>query len=321
MNLLVTGATGFIGSNIVEALLAADHRVIAFSNTVPPASQRDWFKSQGNAAFICGDVRDAARLEAAIREYDVEVLVHAAVITAGAERERRDGPLIVDVNLVGAACAAMSAATTGLARFVLVGSAGAFSVQDYPAGTIVDETAPYRVETLYAVGKSAAETITRRICRLHNVPFVVGRVATAFGPWERDTGFRDTLSPIWQLTRLARSGEMARLVDKTSNWHYGRDAGTALARLATGDPCLEHYNLGPAFAWPLSAWCERLAGRYPAFRWSIASEPNIALYGDGDGGLLSWTRYEAEFGPTAQYDIDRAFADYMDWLDGLEKTV
>ncbi|MDW6026552.1 NAD(P)-dependent oxidoreductase [Mesorhizobium sp. BAC0120] len=318
MTYLVTGATGFIGTNIVEQLVGMGEKVVALSN-VAPSRRQERLAEQGDLAYVRGDVRDQAALESVIERHGVQRMIHAAVITSNAERERKNGPLIVDVNLVGAAAAATAAANKGLERFVLVGSAGVFSAHDLPDGMLVEETQPQRVDTLYGIGKSAAEVIVSRICSLNGLPYVIGRVATAFGPWEHDSGYRDTLSPIYQLTGKARSGETAVLLrDKKSNWHYGRDAAAALITLArnAGEPRFRDYNLGPQSVWPLSQWCIRLADRFPGFRFEIGEPGNIELYGANDGGVLSGSRFADEFGPPARFGVDAAFSDFIEWLEG-----
>lgn len=320
MTYLVTGATGFIGTNIIEQLATTTSAaIVALSNTQPTARQVLLAKrAGGELKFVQGDVRDQARLEQVMKDNNVTQVIHAAAVTSNAERERTAAPFVVDVNLVGAAAVASASANRRVQRLVLVGSAGVFSTHYMPDGAVATEEQPHQVDTLYGVGKSAAETIVRRIAKLNDLDVVIGRIATAFGPWEHDTGYRDTLSPIYQLTKIARSGGVARLArDKKSNWHYSRDAAGALLRLAdTPEAKFADYNLGPGWAWPLSAWCERLASCHADFRYEIGAAPNVELYGDNDGGLLSGARYLDEFGPTAHYDIDLAFADFMSWLEG-----
>lgn len=317
MSYLVTGATGFIGTNIVEQLIELGETVVALSN-VPPSDRQKQLLDAGQAIFVEGDIRDQSGLEEVLDKYSVRRMIHAAVITSNADRERQNGPLIVDVNLVGAATAATAAANRGLERFVLVGSAGVYSTHNLPDGMMVEETQPHQVDTLYGVGKSAAEIIVQRICSLNNLPYVIGRVATAYGPWEHDSGYRDTLSPLYQLVKKARAGDAAVLAaDKRNNWHYGRDAASALIKLARTDaePQFRDYNLGPESVWPLSAWCERLADRFPGFRYHLGGEGNIELYGVNEGGILSGRRFTGEFGPTAKFDLDHAFDDFMAWLE------
>lgn len=318
MSYLVTGATGFIGTNIVEQLVGMGESVVALSN-VAPSPRQERLADDGNLVYIRGDVRDQAGLETVIEGHGVRRMIHAAVITSNAERERNNGPLIVDVNLVGAAAAATAAANKDLERLVLVGSAGVFSAHDLPDGMLVEETQPQHVNTLYGIGKSAAEAIVSRICSLNGLPYVIGRVATAFGPWEHDSGYRDTLSPIYQLTRKARAGETAVLLrDKKSNWHYGRDAAAALIALAraSSEPRFRDYNLGPESVWPLSEWCIRLAERFPRFSFEIGEPGNVEFYGANDGGVLSGSRFADEFGLPARFNVDAAFSDFMDWLEG-----
>jgi len=317
MTFLVTGATGFIGTNIVEQLAGDGERVIALSNVAPNSAQRKMANTaRGQISFVQGDVRDQKGLEEMMTREKVTRVIHAAVITSSAEREKSHGPLIVDVNLVGAASAATAAANSGVERFVLVGSAGAFSAHNLPDGQLVEESQPHSVDTLYGIGKSAAEVIVRRICGLNGLSHVTGRVATAFGPWEHDSGYRDTLSPIYQLMKIAQTGGQAVLSrNKQSNWHYGRDAAAALITLSRADkPQSLDYNLGPQWTWSLGDWCDRLAEAYPSFRYDFGGETNVELYGDKDGGVLSWQRFSAEFGPTAKYDIDSAFSDFQRWI-------
>jgi nucleoside-diphosphate-sugar epimerase len=318
MTYLVTGATGFIGTNIVEHLVGEGERVVALSNVAPSARQKQMAaKARGEVIFALGDVRDQTGLEEIIERHGVERLIHAAVITSNAEREKTGASLIVDVNLVGVAAAATAAANKRLRRFVLVGSVGVFSAYNLPDGMVIEESQPQRAETLYGISKSAAELIVRRICSLNGLPYVIGRVATAFGPWEHDSGYRDTLSPIHQITRIARADETAILRrDRKSNWHYGRDAAAALVTLAQAESLrYSDYNLGPQWVWPLGEWCARLAQRFPNFRYEIGGEGNVELYSSNDGGFLSGARFMEEFGPSARFDLDAAFADFMSWLD------
>ncbi|MAN76991.1 MAG: hypothetical protein CML24_07310 [Rhizobiales bacterium] len=315
MSYLVTGATGFIGTNIVEQLGGEGEQVLALSNVAPTQRQEE-LANRSNVRFALGDVRDQELLEAVIRQHQIRRIIHAAAITSNAEREKIAGPQIVDVNLKGAAVVATAAASCNVEKLTLVSSAGVFATHNLPDGQLVVESQPHQVDTLYSVGKSAAETIVARICSLNDLPYVIGRVATAFGPWEHDTGYRDTLSPIYQLTGKAISGKTALLErDKQSNWHYSRDAASALITLTRNSPNYQDYNLGPQRAWPLSTWCALLKEKYPAFSYDFAAEGNIELYGVDDGGLLSGSRYADEFGPTAQFDPEAAFNDFLRWIN------
>jgi UDP-glucuronate 4-epimerase len=143
-----------------------------------------------------------------------------------------------------------------------------------------------------------------------------------FGPYEHDTGVRDTMSQIYQVTQLARAGRAVRF-DRpcVKNWNYARDSAADLDVLLTAQT-LPHrvYNLGAPQAWSLADWCARLADRLGEFHFSVGPEAQddaaaIDLWGPRDGGLLSWQRFEADFERPPPLGMDAAFDDYMRFLD------
>ena len=319
MTYFVTGATGFIGSNLIEHLCGRGETVVGFDPGEVSAHQRRVFGAlPGRLVQVRGDVRDLPLLRETMATHAVTRVIHAAAITSGPERETADGPTVVDVNLVGTANVAQAAGETGVERFVLAGSLGVYFVPGYPDGTVVDELFPHRPGTLYTISKSVAEAVARRICALHRVSFVIGRIGTAYGPWERQTGYRDTMSPVFEATEMAVRGKPAVFkFDRPSNWHYGRDAAEALVTLAdAAAPKHEDYNLGPDEVWAMTDWCARLSERFPGFRYAVGTPATVEVYDEREGGRISGARFAAEFGPTARFGIDAAFDDYMRWLSG-----
>ncbi|MDH2091612.1 NAD(P)-dependent oxidoreductase [Rhizobium pusense] len=316
MNFLVTGATGFIGTSIVEQLLRSGHRVVAFSNqAMSPFVAEQLGRLDGELVNVEGDVRDQAAIRDELLRHKVSHVLHGAVVTSDSHREQHHGSMIIDINLAGTASVVTAAGEVGVEKFVYLGSAGVYSEELQPDGMILTEDVPHQVSTLYGISKSAAEGIVARVATLWNLPYAIGRIGTAFGPWEHQTGFRDTMSPIYQLTRMAHCGERAIIpFDKNKNWHYSRDAAAALITLATERTSKSVYNLGPEECWPLSAWAKLLRVKFPVFDFSISQPGNVEVYGEVDGGRLSWQLFDGEFGPTARHGLHVAFNDYMAWL-------
>jgi FlaA1/EpsC-like NDP-sugar epimerase len=101
MKILVTGASGFVGVNLVAALLSRGHEVLAFSaDAIPVAAVAGWRSVPGNLTEATGDVCDSASLERLMREHAIEAVWHGAAITAGPEREKREPRRILEVNLL-----------------------------------------------------------------------------------------------------------------------------------------------------------------------------------------------------------------------------
>jgi UDP-glucuronate 4-epimerase len=327
MSTLVTGASGFVGLHLLELMLARGEHVVGLSAAPIPAPVAASFAAlPGTLVEQVGDVRDGALLAGLMAEHGVGQVAHLAAITASAGREIAAADTILDVNLVGLATVIKACADTGVRRFLYASSIAVFGGVSAD-GSLIEEDAPHVPATLYAITKSAGEAVTARLCRLHGLDFIIGRLGRVFGPYEYGTGVRDTLSQVFQATALARARQpfsFARPCIK--NWNYGPDAAANLDVLLFAP---EHahpvYNLGTPHAWPLAAWCRMLAARLPGAAFEVGAAPpghiDIDLGGGHDAGLLSWQRFTAEFGPSAPLDMERAFRHYLDFLDRQDASL
>lgn len=323
MAILVTGGTGFVGLNLVEALLARGDTVVVLSNGPLPRMTEPAFAGlPGRLTMITGDVRDAHLVADVVRRHAVERIVHGAAVTADRRREARSPALILEVNLLGLVHVLEAARDAGVLRVLLIGSAAAYGRRLWQEQQL-EEAASADPDTLYAISKAASEQILWRLGDLYRLSVVVGRLATVFGPFEWPGGWRDTLSPILQVTEVARAGGRAVLPrEDRRDWLYSRDAAAALLQLLdAAAPAERLYNLGSGDVWSLAAWCVRLARRYPGFTWSIGegSGTSIELHAPSAPAALSQQRFAAEFGSAARHDLDRAFEDYLAWLDRFSR--
>jgi UDP-glucuronate 4-epimerase len=315
MSVAVIGGSGFVGLNIVEALLSRGLSVHVLDIIDPPSRVHDNFaRLPGRCSIVALDVCDRRAMAAALSDPNLEAVVYAAAITADAERESRGMRAVVDVNIGGLVQLLDTLAPMPAVKVVYVGSSavyGALPNRDKP----IKEDWPQRPMSLYAVTKATAEQIVLRWSALHGRSAAISRLGWVFGPWERDTGVRDTMSPILQVTNAARDGKAIVLSrDATLDWLYVRDAGEAIARIAVNTPSGSGvYNLGPIQRWPISAWCKRLEAVYPRFQWSVSAGPGIPidLYHDEDSAPLDSSSFQRTFGPLHWHELDRAFDDFV----------
>jgi len=321
MAILVTGAAGFVALNIVEHLLSAGRDVVGLDRIpLPPRAVRDFALLPGKFTLIGGSILSAADLSRALTLAPIEAVIHCAVITAGAAREKSDPETIVAVNVQGAVGALMAAARRGVKRFVYPSSGSIYGHAAKGVALIEEDSLQPSPVMLYGLTKRAAETILPRIAETQGVRFTAARLGSVYGPWEYATGVRDTLSPMLQALECARDGREAVLgAPWRGDYIYSRDVASGLVRIADA-PALSRaiYNLGSGKAATVEDWCESLAPLVPGFRWRRAGAGEafeVESHTGFDRGAFDIGKIAAETGFAPRFDFATAAPDYLAWLD------
>lgn len=313
MRILVTGASGFVGVNLVEALLSRGHDVVAFSGDRMPEAVRT-----AQLREETGDVCDSASLERLMRDHRIEAVWHGAAITAGPEREKREARRILEVNLVATVASLEAAARAGVRRFVYPSSSAVYGSTAFEGDGPLTEDAPLRPLNLYGITKVAAEQAVLRLAPALGVEACAGRINAVFGPWERDTGLRDTLSPHLQMAGFARESREAVLARGAErDWVYAPDVADAfVALLEAKEVPAEAMNISMDRLWPL----EVMARALPGLKWRYAGNGEASNLGYG-GPIdrprrpLPPGRIHARLGWAPAYSPEAACAAYAEWLD------
>jgi nucleoside-diphosphate-sugar epimerase len=321
MAVLVTGGCGFVGVNLVEALLEHGDTVVVFdAGDLPRGAARALERYRSRFTLERGSVLDAGRLDSVIGNRAVKRVIHAAAVTSGPEREARDPAGIVDVNLRGTVNVLEAARRHGIARLIYVGSGAAYGESLYRLPRLYEES-PSVPTTIYSVTKHAAERMCMRLRGLWTLDIACVRLGTVIGPWERDTGVRDNFGTHSQLAAMAVAGESAVLTSREiqRDWVYSVDAAHALAALLHA-PTLEHtlYNVSSGVTWeqPIARWCEALSRAFPRFEYRNATDGEQAniWYTDRDRGIMDVGRLALDAGYTPHYTMDAAYAAYIVWM-------
>ncbi|MEY9212587.1 NAD-dependent epimerase/dehydratase family protein [Thermobifida halotolerans] len=150
MRVLVTGASGFLGSHVAEACLRAGDEVRAL---VRPTSDPGHLRTLPGVEIVHGDLGDTASLRAAAEGVDVVHHSAARVLDHGSRAQ------FWDTNVEGTRRLLEAARDGGARRFVFVSSPSA--VMDGRDQVDVDESIPYprRYLNLYSQTKAAAERL------------------------------------------------------------------------------------------------------------------------------------------------------------------
>jgi len=171
VRILLTGATGFVGSHLAEALVARGHAVVALARRPESYAVLEAL----GATPAPGSLEDAGSLDGALE--GVGAVIHAAGLTAAASEAEF---LAVNEGGTRRLLEAVARRAPSLRRFVLVSSQAALGPSK--RGTPLEEDAECRPVTAYGRSKLAAE----RAVRERAVPWTIVRPPPVYGPRDRE---------------------------------------------------------------------------------------------------------------------------------------
>jgi len=228
--ILVTGASGFLGSAVARCLVQAGYGVRAFVRRSSPRVNLADLKLE----IAEGDLLDANSIERAIK--DIRFLVHVAADYRLWARHPDD---IVRTNVEGTRLVMAAARRAGVERIVYTSSVATLASR--PDGQPSDETFPLDAKSAvgaYKYSKVAAERLVEAMVAEQNLPAIIVNPSTPIGPGD----VRPT--PTGRIIIEAASGRMPGFVDTGLNLvHVDDVAAGHLAALRNGR-IGERYILG-----------------------------------------------------------------------------
>jgi UDP-glucose 4-epimerase len=317
MRVLIFGGAGFVGLNIVGALLARGHAVTIFDRAgLPPTARSSFARHAGRLATVQGDVTDRKMVEEVIAA-GFDAIILGATVTAGPERDATDPETILRVNLLAQTPILMAARRNGVRRVINLSSGSAYGANAFRSAPLDEETACDPV-SIYAITKFASEKVAARLASLWHYEIINVRLSAVFGPWERKTGVRDTLSPQAQILAALRDGREAVLERPgVRDWIYAPDVADAVTLLLeAAKPRHQLYNISTGVEWTALEWGRQLAALHSGFVCRLAKAGEAAtvdLHAPADRAPLSVSRLANEFGWHARFGCAESVADLSRW--------
>ena len=229
---LVTGGSGFIGSHVVDELVAADAgRIVVLDKVVRKDNLRDAEES-GRVTVVEGDVVDRDELRAHIE--GVDGVFHMAVLPLGPCNE--NPRLGLDVNIVGSFNVFEAAKDAGVSKIVFSSASSVYG----DTFETMDESHPLNARTFYGATKIAAEYLLRGFHEHYGVDYVVLRYMNVYGP-RQDGGL------VINVLRRIQTGQAPTIQgDGTQSFDFVHVADVAGAniRAMESDVTDEAFNIG-----------------------------------------------------------------------------
>ena len=312
---LVTGADGFIGSHLVEALLAhgCDVRAFVFYNsfnswgwldTLPPAVLRD-------LDVFAGDVRDPNGVRRAAKGCDV-VFHLAALIAIPFSYHSPDS--YVDTNIKGTLNVLQAARDCAAVRVLITSTSEVYGAARYAP---IDELHPFQGQSPYSATKIGADRLAESFYRSFDTPVTIVRPFNTYGPRQSARAVIPTI--ITQLlggTTELRLGNTAPARD----FNYVADTVRGFIALAEADGAIgEEVNIASGKEYSIGQVTERLIGQLnPGARIVVEDQrlrPDKSevsrLLGDNRKimRLTSWQ---------PRYDLDDGLRESIEWFSRPE---
>ena len=228
--ILVTGADGFIGSHLVEMLLAqgCDVRAFVYYNSF---NSWGWLDSLApevlrNLDVVSGDIRDPNGVEAAMQ--DCAVVFHlAALIAIPFSYNSPDS--YVDTNIKGTLNVLQAARKIGCERVLITSTSEVYGTAQY---TPIDEKHPFQGQSPYSATKIGADRLAESFYRSFSTPVVIVRPFNTYGPRQSARAVIPTI--ITQLLLGATQLQLGSLTP-TRDFNYVADTVAGFISLAQTD--------------------------------------------------------------------------------------
>lgn len=308
--ILVTGAAGFIGSHLCEALLARGQRVIGIDSFDPfydPAVKRRnlaAFEAKPGFSLVEGDIRDAVAVERACGG-GVDAVVHLAA-RAGVRPSIEDPLVYQDVNISGTCMLLEAARRHGLKRFIFGSSSSVYgNNKKVPFAEVDPVDHPI---SPYAATKKAGELLCHTYHHLFGLNVTCLRFFTVYGARQRPD------LAIHKFTRLIEAGEPIPVFGDGSMMRDHTYIDDIIAGiLAAIDRCdgFRIYNLGesqPVSLRDLIAAIERALGKKAVIN-RLPLQP-----GDVEKTFADVTRAKMELGYQPSMNLEEGLKHFVAWF-------
>jgi len=256
MKCIVTGAAGFIGSHLVDALLADGHSVIGVDD-LSTGREKNLKQASAHPQFrlVLGDIRelDQAALGCDSADWFFHLAGRADLV-----------PSIVNpedyflVNVEGTFRALQLARELGVRRFLYTASSTCYGIPDvYPT----PETAPCNPEHPYALTKYLGEQMAMHWNRVYQLPVLSLRLFNVYGPRSRTTGAYGAVFGVFLRQKLA--GVPFTVVgdgSQTRDFTFVSDVASAFLAAAHSDISGEVFNIGSGQTYAVNRLVDLLGG-------------------------------------------------------------
>ncbi len=241
MRALVTGGAGFIGSTLVDRLLADGHTVVGLGNfATGRATSIEHLAGNPEYVFVEADIV-TADLHAILEEHHPEVVFHLAA-QIDVRHSVADPQFDASVNVIGTVRLAEAARLSGVRKIVHTSSGG--SIYGTPPRYPTPETVPTDPASPYAAGKVAGEIYLNTFRHLYGLDCSHIAPANVYGPRQDPHGEAGVVAIFAQALLSGKPTKVFGDGTKTRDYVYVDDVVDAFIKAAGDAGGGQRFNIG-----------------------------------------------------------------------------
>jgi NAD dependent epimerase/dehydratase len=237
-SVLVTGADGFIGSHLVELLVAKGYKVKALAqyNSFNHWGWLEDISCKGQVEIICGDIRDPHFCRHITK--DIDIIFHLAALIA-IPYSYIAPESYVSTNVTGTLNICQAALDNNVSRIIHTSTSEVYGTAQYVP---IDEKHPLQAQSPYSASKIGADAMAMSYFNAFDLPLTIARPFNTYGPRQSARAVIPTI-----ISQIANGEKQIKLgdVSPTRDFNYVEDTCRGFIALAEHDSCVgETINIG-----------------------------------------------------------------------------
>ena len=309
MNVLVTGAAGFIGSNFVRYWLR-EHpgdTIVGYDLLTYAGNRASLEDVEDAFRFVEGDIADGDLAEATLRDEAIDVVVNFAA-------ESHNSLAVVDpgrffrTNVLGTQTLLEAARRVGVQRFHHISTCEVFGDLALDTDEKFNEDSPYRPRTPYNASKAGADHAVRAYHETYGLPVTSTNCANNYGPYQ----FPEKVIPLFVTNALDDLPlPMYASTQNRREWIHVEDHCRAIDLVLQRGREGEMYNVGTGFEASIEEIADRvlaLTGKPESLKTIVPDRP-----GHDRRYVLDASKIHRELGWTSRWEFDEGLRETVRW--------
>jgi dTDP-glucose 4,6-dehydratase len=309
VQILVTGAAGFIGSNFVHYWLERhpDASLVAYDLLTYAGNRENLRGTDDRVPFVQGDIADQELAERTIREHGLDTIVNFAAESHNSLAVVDPG-LFARTNVLGTQLLLEAARATGIARFHHISTCEVYGDLALDSDEAFTEESPYRPRTPYNASKAAADHYVRAYHETFQLPVTITNCSNNFGPYQ----FPEKVIPLF-VTNALDDGPLPMYASTQNRreWLHVHDHCRAIERVLEAGRAGETYNVGSGVEKSIEEIADlvlELTGKPDDLKQIVPDRP-----GHDRRYLLDSSKLQSELGWEPEIAFDDGLRDTVEW--------